>query len=461
MLLSSFSAEDWIKCTKYLKARKLDSKELRLFKFLKNNQKKLDSDKVSIDNLKNSSLLGYNTKKNVQNIMSRLSLLIEDYMVMESFNQDQIEKEFRLFRCYNDRGLFSLANKKADSLIKLWQENSPIGRIYFEYILKIFHNQYFSNNPIKSDTKVMLVKKLFQALLGLYEANMELYNYAAKSDITIKLIDEDDLKNINLSTNYLNDSYFTLTKHLNNQDSLNTDSFEYLYSELLANNQINIELKAIVFSHCEIYLRKKIQLSSKDDYGLKLLDLYEYGVKSKILTYKDKIASVKFQNIIQIACYVKQFDWAESFQSNYGHLVAKEHVGENKLMTMVQVSFGKHEYDKVIGIILFNDFKVFLFKVNCRWLLLSTYFITFDSIDFFESQLTNFTQFFYYNKSKLSNINFERSLNLAKIFRAYITKPNFSLEQVVSKYEHITFKTRLPGFIEERKRYIKENGIEL
>ena len=460
-LLWSFSSKDWSKCAKYLEARKFNSKELRLFKYLKSNQKRLDSQKLSLDNLKNSSILGYNTKKNVQNIMSRLSLLIEDYMVMESLNSDQIEKEFRLFKCYNDRGLFSLANKKADALIKLWEENSPIDRKYFEYILKVLHNQYFSNNPIRRDTKVLVVKKLHQALLTLYKANIELYTYAAQAAISIKLIDEKELKDVGIAKNYLSDSYFSITSHLNNSNLFDSDSFEFLYEELIADNQINIELKAIMSSHCESYLMKNMQLQKSDGYGLKLLDLYEYGVKSKILTYKDKIATVKFQNIIQIACYLKQFEWAESFQSNYGQLVAKEHIEETMLMTSVQLNFGRLNYDDLIDIILFNEFKIFLFKLRCRWFLVSTYLITFDNVDFFESQLSNFTQFIYYNQSKISAANFEGSLNLAKVFRAYITKPDFSLEEEIAKYQNIVFKTRLSDFFEERKRYVKENGIEL
>jgi hypothetical protein len=290
---------------------------------------------------------------------------------------------------------------------------------------------------------------------------MELFTYAAKADILNKLINEDDLLNIDVLDNNLSESYFRITNHLNHSDRFNSESFKYLYSELMGNENINIELKAIMFSHCEIYLFEKVKLSKRDEYGSQLLDLYEYGVKSKILTYKDKIGVVKFQNIIQFACYLKQFDWAEKFQTNYGELVAKEYVEENRIMSLIKLSFGKANYSELNDIIIHNEFKFFPFKVQSRWFLMSTYFITFDNIDFFESKLTNFTQFFYYNKSKFSNVNFEGGLNLAKIFRAYISKPEFSLEEEVSKYEHITFKTRLPGFIEERKRYVKENGIEL
>jgi hypothetical protein len=290
---------------------------------------------------------------------------------------------------------------------------------------------------------------------------MELYTYAAQPAISIKLIDEKELVNVGLANNYLSDRYFAITNHLNNSNPLNSDAFEFLYTELLENSRINIELKAIMSSHCESFLIKEMQLRKRDGYGLKLLDLYKYGVKSKILTYNDKIATEKFQNIIQIACYLKQFDWAESFQSNFGHLITKEHVEESRLLTVVQVSFGRGQFDEVLKVILFSDFKIFTYKMRSRWFLISTYFITFDNIDFFESQLTNFTQFFYYNKNKLSNVNFEGSLNLAKVFRAYITKPNFSLQEEIAKYQNIVFKTRLSDFFEERKRYVKENGIEL
>ena len=458
-LVNSFNVNDWNKCFKFLRARKSDSKEIRLFNLLRNNQKKLESDRFSIDNLKNSTVLGYNSKKNVQNIMSRLSLMIEDYMITESFREDEIEREYRLFKCYNDRGLFKLANYKADALINKWKNGSNVDKVYFEYILKILHNQYFSNNPIKRDQNDLIVK-LNQSLFTLNEVNMGLYKYAAKHAIFEKTISEVELLNIQVERNRLNDSYFGILNRLNDGEKFDPhSSFNYLYNELIKNNDINNELKAIMFSHCEKFLFKSIRQVKNSEDGSKLLYLYEYGVGNKILTYKDKIATIKFQNIIQLACYLKEFDWVESFQLKYGQLLAKEHIHESEVMTSVKLYFGRLKYDELIDIILFNELKFFPFKLQCRWFLISTYFITFDILDFFESQLSNFTQFVYYNQSKLSVSNFEGSLNLAKIFRAYISKPDFSLNEEVSKYENIVFKNRLPGFLEERKRYIKENGI--
>jgi len=457
-LVGSFSEKDWRKCRKLIETRRPDSKELRLFKFLKNNHHKHDSDRLSIDNLKNSTILGYNSKKNVQNIMSRLSLLIEDYMVLESYEEDKLEREYRLFKSYNDRGLFGLANKKADSLISKWENESTIDKRYFEYILKIIHHQYFSNNPIKREQK-QLVIKLNQALLTSYKADKSMYTYVTNIDMALKLISDEDLQNIRPSVNRLNESYFAITSQLNNSETYSSDSFIHLYNELITNDAINNELRVIMFTHCETYLRNKAILAKNSEDSIKLLGLYEFGMKTKILTYKDKIGTTKFVNIIQVACYLKQFDWAESFQSNYGQLVAKEHVKECGLMTAMQLCFGRKNYTEAIEIILFNEIK--LFTVTSRWFMISSYFITFDNLDFFESQLNNFIQFIYYNKNKISIQNFEGSLNLGKIFKAYITKQSFSLDEEISKYDNITFKTRLPEFFEERKRYIKENDIDI
>ncbi len=286
-----------------------------------------------------------------------------------------------------------------------------------------------------------------------------MYKYATKHAISNKTIHEEDLSNIQIGSNHLNDTFFTINKHLNSDLEFDPVSFNYLFKELIENRNINIELKAIMFAECESYLRKSIRLAINNVDGLKALNLFEYGVKNKILTYKNKIGATRFQNIIQLACYLKQFEWAEMFQSNYGKLVANEHAAESELMTVVQLSFGRLNYNALADIILLNDFKFFPFRCQSRWFLISTYLITFDNLDFFDSQLSNFTQFIYYNKNKLSVKNFEGSLNLAKIFRAYISKPDFSLEEEVAKYKNIVFKNRLPEFFEERKRYVKENGI--
>ena len=459
-LICVLSPQEWNEIKHFIQTRKSITPQVKqLYQYLYQRRRNLNTSALAIDTVRTNHFDDM-SRKNLQNMMSKLCKLVEECLILNQVRKDDIEYEFQQFKLYNDRGLFKLANRKAEALIQKWQNCSQIDRVYFEYILKINHHQFFSYNPIKIEKKHLIIE-LNQALFDQYIGNKRLYNYATKTAISTKRIDKKELLDFDISSNYLNDNYFKIVNHLNEKEDLNSESFDYLYNELNGKRDINKELKVIMFTHCEIYLRKNLGRTLDNTLGLKILELYEYGAKNKLLTYKDSIGTNKFQSIIQAACYLNQFEWAESFLSKYGDIIAKDHIQESKLMTAVQICFGRCQFDEVINIILFNEFKFHPFRVQCRWFLLSTYFITFDNVDFFESQLTNFTQFFYYNKNKMGDANFEGSLNLAKIFRAYITKPNFSLEEEVSKYEHITFKTRLPRFIEERKRYIKENGIEL
>ena len=129
------------------------------------------------------------------------------------------------------------------------------------------------------------------------------------------------------------------------------------------------------------------------------------------------------------------------------------------VLSRAQISFGAKDYGEVIELLTMSDINQFVLKLLGRWLLLSSHFITHDSFEFFEAQINSFTQFIYCNKNKMSQRNLNASLNLSKVFRSYLSQPEFNLEVETSKYDAIIFKNRLPEFFAERERYVKENGI--
>lgn len=460
-ILKTFNEKEWKNCRKYLKSQfKADSKDLVLFKLLFAHRNKLDSNKLNIEYLQTSIELGLSTRKNIQNIMSRLTKQIEKFLVFQSLEDDEVEQEFRLFQVFNNRGLFKYANNYASRLVTSWDNSDKLDIKYLDYIRQVLHSQYFSNNPLKYDRKKILIDELLNSSFTQYKIQFLLYNFARTLEENSNFISSADKLELKLSASYSSNTLLTIIEHLNEiEQNSSKSSFDFLYQTLLDSEQVSDELRAIIFRQCESYLMEFLKISRYNEENKKILELYEYGVEEGLLTYKEKMSPVKFQNIIQVACYLFEFGWAENFQTKFGSLVPLDIVDENSNITKIKIDFGKKLYSELITNILKFDFKFFMFKAQARWYLICSQFIIHDNFEFFESQLTNFTQFVYYNKSKLSQTNFEGSLNLAKIFKSNISKYNFSLEEETKKYKYITFKNRLPEFFAERKRYVKENGI--
>ncbi len=134
-LLSVLDLTEWNESKHFIKNRKSVSPQIKsLFDFLYQRRRNLNSSAFDIDYIRTKHFDDM-SRKNVQNLMSKLCKLIEKCLVVNDVLSDDTEYNFRQFKVYNDRGLFKLANKKADALIQKWENNSNVNRIYFEYIV--------------------------------------------------------------------------------------------------------------------------------------------------------------------------------------------------------------------------------------------------------------------------------------------------------------------------------------
>lgn len=421
----------------------------------------MSSNKFLIENIRTSQEFGLSSKKKMQNIMSKLNLLLDEYLAIESLKNDQHELNLRLFQSYNDRSLYSLANNKAESLIKNWAHQPSIDIHLFIFLLRLQHYQYFSENPITYQTDERLLHNLMSTFSQFNEVFFQFYQFINDHSISINSKDFFDEKRISeLEITSRNLEIINSIKILHTEN--NIDSFEFLYSQLLSGIHISSEMKTIIFEFCERFLRNEIRKSNSSYYLNKILDFYDFGMEEKLLLYKGVISTIKFQNIIQTACLAQNFNWAQNFLDKYKEFVPAEHIDGSQSLALVQINCGRARYNEAIELVLFTEFKTFGLKLLSRFYLLVCYFVTHDSLDFMDSQIINFTQFIYYNKKRISAINFESSLNLIKVIRLKMNHSHkFDLEEELKRYENILFKNRLHTFFEHRRDYIEKHNVKL
>lgn len=461
-LLSTFEKSEWNSFSKYLDYRlPREPQESKLFKYISIRRDNLNSKKLLLDEVRANAEMGFISKKNIQNIMSRLTLLIEEFLVIESLKQDQYEKDLRLFQIYNDRSLYGLSDNKADSLINNWVSNSRVDIKLYHYLLRLYHAQYFSENPIVYQEEKNLLHKLISNFKDFKEVYTDFYGFV--NDHAVSLNNEHVFKEENYEKSELSIRILKVISSFSDlQHEGDYRAFEFLYGELVTNENISPDLQTMIFEFCERFLRSQYQNVENEAYSNKILEFYDFGMRKKIMLYKGSISLLKFQNIIQIACFLQEFDWASKFLLDYKELVPIQNVVENQTLALVQINCAKANYEEVIDLIIGTDIKTFVLKLLSRWYLLVCYYIIHDNHDFMDSQLNSFSQFVYYNKKRISAKNFESSINLMKIIKSATSHPKrFDLQSQIIKYKNIVFKNRLETFFEQRKIYKKNNNIDL
>jgi len=461
-LLSTLKDKEWLELRDFIHYKKATPQLTTLYSYIFQRRKNLDSKVMTIDYIINRKFTGL-SRKNFQNMMSKLTIIIEEYLVIQNVLNDQLETEYRIFQNYNDRNLYGLANNKARLLKRKWNNSKELDLKKVDSLLRLQHSQYFSENPIKYDKGSHVLEDLYKSFNDFNFIHKQFYEYAIDKAISIRQNTPGDFNNAQLSEEYLTKEISKILSNINllNQKS-DSNSFQYLYKKLNSNTEMSSELRSLIFGVCETYLVNLIAKGETKNHADNTLNLYRLGLNTGLILFNNSLSSIKFQNILSIACLLKEFEWANDYVNTYIDLIPKKEREENLVLAQVQIYFAKWQYEDALNLLNTSDSNNFLVKVQSRCYALVIYFIIFDNIDFFESQRNSFTQFFYYNKKRISQRNLNGSLNLAKIFKSAISyNKEFDLKSEIQKYDNIIFKNRLESIFEQREIYKEQNGIDL
>ena len=153
--LQVLSKEEWLSFRKYLLMyTRAESHNFQCFSLLAERQNQLQE-----EGLEEHLRLQYFptlSPKRFSNVLSKLFQWFEDWFAIHSFKKEKFAKEVALVRRYNQRGLFTLANKHSARIISEIKKSDRININDQETLTKIYHYQYYSNNPIKRINKDLL-----------------------------------------------------------------------------------------------------------------------------------------------------------------------------------------------------------------------------------------------------------------------------------------------------------------
>lgn len=240
-VLHTLSNEEWLSLNRYIDKDSLSPQVKQLFAYLYQRKGKLDSKVMAIDYVRSKYFDGM-TKKNFQNMMSKLGTATEDFLILKHLKEDRYEWELRRFQVYNDRNLYDLANNRVDLLTKQWSENDSIDFRLLLYLLRLRHNQFFSENPISYQVEKNLLHFLISTLKDLASIYNEFYGFINEHAISLNhkfYFKESERKELKV-TQKLREIVGSFSAIYNEQDVI---AFDYCYAQLVSQAKISSELK--------------------------------------------------------------------------------------------------------------------------------------------------------------------------------------------------------------------------
>ena len=437
-ILQSFSSEDWRECADFIHGRLRKGHDcIVLYDQLRSFHHSKMTNMSKLEKIKSSCFANI-TEKSFTNLFSKLTIVVEDYLVLRSVLNNNKDYKLYLLQEYAERGLYNLFDRKSREIEKAIYEQKEINLFDQLTLLKLNHTRFFSDNPIKINRGEDLLERLGESnrkFHNQYDIFLEAIHRHFIEISTQKKTQKDPLKMPNDLEQILQ-FLLLLTK---NRDK---KSFTSLYNVLLKNQlSLSLELRSIIiatlihFGHTEI---KQGNLSGIRE----LLDLYEYGFDSELLLTNKAITENRFINLISTASACGAFERADNIIKNYSNLLLEKTKEGVIQIANAHIEFYKGEYDNVLLLIRDFPFNSHSQLTRRRWLMLCSYYkVMNEEWEFLMTQIKNYNGYFYTNKNKLSTSVYEGSLNLGRVILKF-TKGR-DLKEIV-KYaeacEHLIFR---------------------
>ena len=442
VLLKRFDKEEVKSFGKYLKNRYANEKTLiKIYDELKRFHPQFDSNKLTKEYIF-SKVIGepYTEKsgKRTLNLFHNLLKIAEEFLILEQLKNKDMSfyRDRLLLEVYKSKDLDTPFKKLIDSALDDLN-SKPLSIWRYAREMELNHIRYYYYDP---------EEKIEKQIKYLQEANRNLQlftrittnKYKAEFFNRSKIIkDKDEEKEVMEKL------------HLDQNEGLST--LDKLYRLIpifieVPNVANYFELKDLFIEHCNgLEIEEKFTilayLINYTSFAVKKLDeswlresfdLYRFGFNENIIPYQNTISELNFLNIINIACELKEYDWAKKFIQESSKFLVDTWKEIAITRGLARIAFGEGEFGKAISLLNSLQFKDESYSFVTMVLLTKCYYeVKEENTEFLKSFINAFKTRLRRNK-KLTVINTRALENFLEIVRYLIQdSKNITMEELL------------------------------
>lgn len=385
---------------------------------------------------------------NLQNGLSDLFLKLKDYLIQQKIRNSKFEKEFLWLQILEERGLHHQKNLQLERLKKVEKGIQNIWSSVEK--LKVYHYEFFRNDFQKNNPKIDNLQKGLESLEEFYKSmklkfSAEIINrksilpaqeYNPQLDTFLPNFKEISLDNLSKNS----ELYLVLVHFLKDKSPIQYKRLDNFLKENHDTLHQDESLTTIIYMLN--FLAGEIR-SGKTKKMKDMFNLYKFSLEQKIIIKNGRIDSTPFNNIVNTACFQKEFDWVRNFIKSHKQYLKESTKEETASVAEITVLFKEKKYNKIYSIFKEIKFKNGLLKVSGTIHLLASLFESEESDKLFTT-LDSFVKYLKTNKS-IGKVNKKAALNFSTILK-YIIMQRLSKSQVeeeLSKCNLIFFRAWL------------------
>ncbi|PCH67842.1 MAG: hypothetical protein COC01_04925 [Bacteroidetes bacterium] len=317
----------------------------------------------------------------IRNLMSDLLKLLEEFLAIQDFTEEPLNKSLRLLNALNSRNLY----KHFDSytgLVKNIQEKSPHrdGDFFLnQFQLEVSNNLFFEKQQKRVNGTNL--QQITDNLDLFYLTNKlkfccEIFNYknVVSTEYKVFLLDEilSYLKKHSYEHIPAVHIYYQILMTLT--ESEDESHFESLKQMLEKNsNKFSAREARDMYAYAQNYCIKKIN-SGHSNYLNEIFNLYKELLTKEIILEDRLISPWHFKNIVTTALRLEEFDWVENFIRQYQNNLSKEFRENAVNYNIAALHFFRKEYSSALKLLQKVDFTDIYYHLDSKSMLLKTYF---------------------------------------------------------------------------------------
>lgn len=285
-------------------------------------------------------------------LMSKMTHLVEEYLLVLDLRSDTFEREKRLVQIYGRRNQYDFFEKGTKGLLK---QLETVPNSNNKESIDLYHNLYFHPLHNKYDTEDKSLENLMDCLDQYFVHAKMRYGIALKSkqkilskpyEWKLKEVLKEDLVLMNPPILFQLFQYaFALVEE---KESLDFRSFEHLVFENI--QKLDRQDQSLLYFTGLNYVNRQVN-SGKVAFSSTAFKWYQHGLTHDLLLESQKMDETTFGNIVVYGCREKQFDWTKHFIESYQIYLDIETRADIVTYNLAWLHFYLQAYDEVLSIL--------------------------------------------------------------------------------------------------------------
>lgn len=425
-----------------------------------------------------SNLFGkdeYNERR-LKNLSASLTVMAEKFLIHNQIETDKLEYKIKLAEVYlqrgNDKLFLNTLKQKEDSYTGFilpeaedYSEEKKILRLKEKYFIS--KNDFSHSIPLRLKHSENMILSYYIFYLKRMKDHIIFpifYNIPFENSIFNAIKENTDFDNM---INFLQEEKYPLTWVL--------QIYYYLYKSILLNKEKESEdyyfqLKELFYSNISSFTKSekcyifdamatfcmmRDPLNSK--FSRECFVVYKKMLEENAFKYNEFMPTTLYGNIMFWAYDLLEFDWLESFISEYSKELKPEHHEEMVTLAKAHLFFGKKDFEKSLFLIsqVRNDF--LLYKIQVRNLKFKIYY-ELNLIEQAYSLVDSFKHFLTDN-TEIHGLFKERALDFINIYikllKAKTDKSRLDFDEIKFKIDNMQGYELRPWLLEKVEEFNK------